>query len=348
MKLKPRDSNTRTGFPARPAGISTTKALLALFLLLALIMVACSPDEEEATQPAGQESTVEESVEDTTEDISADDAQEAQPDSVPAQEVPADGQQFLMVGMIGQTEPLSPEESWQASAHADSYVLSKEGRNDNCARCHSPAEWLPGPDDIPESCLTCKFDVDTPDPVVTEELWAHIACKTCHRMDDDEVEPEFAWLDIAVIEEYIDLDSTTELCRKCHEESDLPDHKPAIAVSEEHGDLTCTECHDVHTTVAYCSSSGCHEDILASAEVPTGHDEDHKNVSCMACHDAGDLQVGPAEDTGIWVTMTTVSSDGQESIVPHSSHSAQTEVACDRCHFVGNPWDLSDSVATEP
>ncbi len=164
-------------------------------------------------------------------------------------------------------------------------------------------------------------------------------------MDGDDVEEEIAWLEIPSIEEYVDMDSTTKLCRKCHEMSDIADHKPAIALSEEHADLLCTECHDAHANTVTCAKSGCHEDVLIGAEPVSGHDEDHSSVSCTACHDAAGLQVGPHEETGIWVTFETLTLDGEENVVPHSSHSVQTEVACDRCHFSANPWGLSEELS---
>jgi hypothetical protein len=265
-------------------------------------------------------------AEDSSEDISADVA-----------ETPS---------WIVAAERLPPEDGWAASAHADSYVVDANGRNDRCARCHSAAEWAPGPEDIPESCLTCKFDVDQPTPLIAEEEWGHISCKICHRMDDDEVEPEFAWLDIAVIDEYIDLDSTTDLCRKCHEMADIADHKPAINLADEHAELECTECHDAHAKTVTCANSDCHEDVLINADAVTGHDEEHASVSCTACHDSAGLEVGPYEDSEMWVTFTSLMLDGEESLVPHSSHSVQTQVECERCHFGANPWGLSEDVAT--
>jgi hypothetical protein len=136
--------------------------------------------------------------------------------------------------------------------------------------------------------------------VIKEEEWEHIPCKVCHQVKKDEVQAEFAWLEIAAIEEYAEVASSTELCLKCH-----------------------GECHEV----------------LAS--IP-GHDEDHQAVSCMACHDADGLPVGPDEQEGIWVTSL------EQAGAPYTSHNVQLEAPCDRCHYPGNPWGLSDSVSTEP
>jgi hypothetical protein len=165
-------------------------------------------------------------------------------------------------------------------------------------------------------------------------------------MDDGEPEPEYAWLDIAVIEEYIDLDSPTELCRKCHETADLSEHKPSVNIADEHAELTCTECHDAHATTVTCVDSGCHEDLFAATEPIAGHDEEHNIVSCAACHDSSGLLVGPKMDSETWVTLISLTLDGEEIEVPHSSHAFQVEAACDRCHFSSNPWGLSEDVSS--
>ena len=165
-------------------------------------------------------------------------------------------------------------------------------------------------------------------------------------MDGDEVEPEYAWLDIAVIDEYIDVDSTTELCRKCHEMADIPDHKSAVSLGEEHTDLTCTDCHDAHARTVTCVNSDCHQDISTNAGGVEGHDVDHNSVTCAACHDAAGLEVGPDEELGLWVTFALLTREGEEKLLKHSSHAYQTQVACDRCHFSGNSWGLSEDVMT--
>jgi hypothetical protein len=148
------------------------------------------------------------------------------------------------------------------------------------------------------------------------------------------VEPGFAWLEIAAIDEYVEVASSTELCVKCHAEVDVPDHQPVLADGPM-ASFLCTDCHDAHDTAASCTSAGCHDDLLAAAAPAPGHDEDHQAVACVACHDASNLEVGPSEDQGIWITL------------PYTSHSIQSEAPCDRCHFANNPWDLAEDVSSD-
>ena len=292
---------------------STSRMLWITILVLALVIVACQP---EGDSPTPGESTAPPAEETDTEPVS-----QGAIESDSAQALPT---------------PLPPEDGWLTSVHADSFVMTEDGVNSTCARCHSPVNWVPTMDDMPESCYVCKFEIDPPPPVIKEEEWEHVPCKVCHQVKKDEVQAEFAWLEIAAIEEYAEVASSTELCLKCHGEVDIPDHRP-IQVSAVHADITCTECHDAHATTATCSNSDCHE-VLAS--IP-GHDEDHQAVSCMACHDADELQVGPDEQEGIWVTSL------EQAGAPYTSHNVQLEAPCDRCHYPDNPWGLSDTVSTE-
>jgi hypothetical protein len=334
MKLYPKKPNPGTLLCLRKGRVAAAAVMLCLCLL---VVVGCQTGDDEPTDVEPQAAEVDSKVEDSSDNVVDDSGGDANGDST---EIKTETEVA-----IPETVPLPPEEGWAMSSHADTYVISAEGKNDTCARCHSPVQWLPGPDDIPESCLACKFDVDVPPPLFSEEEWEHVPCKTCHRTNGDDVGEEIAWLEIPSIEEYIDMDSTTKLCRKCHETTDFPDHKPAIVLSEEHADLLCTECHDPHSNMTTCAKSGCHESVIVGAEPVPGHDEDHTSVSCTACHDAAGLQVGPNEDGDMWVTYASLMLDGEESLLPHSSHAVQTQVTCDRCHFSANPWGLSEDVA---
>ena len=255
---------------------------------------------------------------------------------------------LMALGMVACQSSKSPaaspppalQEIWQGGPHADTFVLTEDGTNSTCARCHAPVNWYPSADDMPESCSTCKFKVEPPPPLIPEEEWDNIHCQVCHRINKQgEVEAEYIWLEIAQIEEYAEVASTTELCQKCHTEVDLPNHEPVV-VDGAHADHACTDCHDAHDASATCTTTECHGDFLdASTPIP-GHDEDHQEVACVACHDASDMQVGPSEDQGVWMTFLSTSPD------PYTSHNIQLEAFCDRCHFPGNPWDLSEAVDT--
>jgi hypothetical protein len=196
-------------------------------------------------------------------------------------------------------------------------------------------------DEIPESCLTCKFTVEPPPPLIPETEWDHIPCMVCHRVDKKGVvEAGYAWLEIAQIEEYADIESADELCEKCHGEVDLPGHQ-AIVVGGVHAGFSCTRCHNAHDPLAGCTTGGCHAD-LEEASI-AGHTEIHHLVNCVACHDASGMEVGPSEQTGQWTTLlpdTEAGLGGPE----FASHDIQLAGSCDRCHFADNPWGLSESV----
>ena len=340
MKSKQEGSVIRVLSTLRGDSFSCVVAIV----LCLLLMVGCQAGDDQPAATESQASSTDVEEKESSDAVAAETGGGTAADTVGDSQ--SDGSETQAA--IPQVVRLSPEEGWAASAHSNSYVIDTNGRNDSCARCHSAAEWLPGPDDIPESCLTCKFDVDVPPPLISEKDWGHISCKVCHRMDGDEAEPEFTWLDIAVIEEYVDLESTTELCRKCHELAEMSDHKPVIELSEEHAELTCTQCHDAHATkMITCATSNCHEEVLTSTEPVAGHDVDHSSVSCWACHDAAGLEVGPEEESQLWVTHIAVPVDGEEILLPHSSHAFQSQVTCERCHFSANPWGLSEEVAGE-
>lgn len=190
---------------------------------------------------------------------------------------------------------------------------------------------------MPESCAACKFEVEPPPPTIAETDWQHIPCNTCHRVKKDEVDPQYAWLSIPPIDEYEDLETTTELCIKCHTAVDVVDHG-GIEVAGAHADYTCTQCHDAHSVAASCATELCHANVTGpSAGIP-GHDADHEAVTCRACHDASGLAVGP-DEAGRWVTLRP------ETSSPFVSHNTVREAPCERCHFPGNTWKLTEEVS---
>ena len=226
---------------------------------------------------------------------------------------------------------------WEASPHAQTYVLDDLGMNSTCARCHAPVEYIPSMDDMPESCASCKFEVDPPPPLIAETAWGNIPCKVCHHIKRGEVEPAYAWLAVPPIDEYEDLATTTELCIKCHTAVDVTDHT-SIDVAGAHVGYTCTQCHDAHSTTASCETGSCHPDVLTRIPPIPGHADIHNAVTCGACHDAEGLAVGPDEE-GNWITFQPASS------IPIISHNIVKESLCERCHFLNNPWNLSEEVS---
>jgi len=235
-----------------------------------------------------------------------------------------------------ETAPGSIQSMWEASPHAHTFVLDEFGTNATCARCHAPINYIPSMTDMPESCATCKFEIDPPPPTIAEADWKNIPCSVCHRIKRGEVDPKYAWLSIPPIDEYEDLASTTDLCLKCHGQIDLAGHEmPDLA--NAHAGYTCTQCHDAHTTTATCASELCHPNVLNQTTPLPGHDEDHDAVTCWACHDAAGLAVGPDEQ-GNWVTFLPGTS------IPYASHNIVKQALCERCHFLNNPWNLSAEV----
>jgi hypothetical protein len=201
-------------------------------------------------------------------------------------------------------------------------------------------------DDMPESCLTCKFEVEPPPPFIPETEWTNVECKVCHKAKKGKVEDQIAWLEIAPIEEYTEVSSVTELCNKCHLGDGIPDHAPVV-VGGAHEGFQCTDCHNAHDTMATCSTSACHGDVLApSASIP-GHDENHTNVECVTCHDVGGMEIDLITDTGVWFTYFIFDSEGEVNAKPFASHDIVLEAPCDRCHYPANPWGLVESVTTD-
>lgn len=239
------------------------------------------------------------------------------------------------------TGPIPPssasiEDLWEASPHAHTYVLTDQMMNSTCARCHAPTDYIPAIDDMPASCAACKFEIEPPPPMIEEAKWRNIPCTVCHRIKKGKVDPKYAWLAIPPIDEYEDVATTTELCTKCHETADVAGHT-SIIVAGAHDGYTCTQCHDAHSTAASCSTGNCHSDVLSPASPIPGHDAAHKAVTCWACHDATGLKVG-LDDQGNWLTFLP------DSLIPAVSHNIVKNAACERCHFSGNPWNLTTDV----
>lgn len=228
--------------------------------------------------------------------------------------------------------PMSDEEIqaiYQENPHASTFIVDETGQNNTCARCHAPVNWTPSMDDIPESCLTCKFEIKDPPSYIAEDQWEHIPCKVCHEEGKKgKMNPEIAWLEIAQIGEYAAVASSTEICMKCHSPIELPEHS-MIQLGSAHADYTCTQCHDPHSAQASCGASGCHDQVLDVSLGIAGHDADHTNIDCFACHDASGLDVGPDPETGVW------------TVLEYKSHQIELAAPCSKCHFEGNSWGLS-------
>ncbi len=224
---------------------------------------------------------------------------------------------------------------WDSGAHADTYV-EKDGENATCTRCHAPVNYVPPASEIPQSCYVCKFEVKPPPPLTAKAEWKSVSCDVCHQVKNNVVDPRVKWLVSLAASEYQDISTSSLLCQKCHQVDVKAPHKP-VAVAGSHADMTCTQCHDAHSTVATCSNAECHKDILVSSSIP-GHDARHQVVACAACHDGSNLKVAPdPKNKDIW---NTLSADG----VAFTSHNLVREALCERCHFPANPWKLLEKV----
>jgi len=316
---------------------------LVLVTLLMITAATACQSADDATAPA--------SVPEAEEEVQAQPDQESQGNSEGEIEKSPDDSAPVTVDI--EPEPADIDGAWQSSPHANAFVVDADGNNNPCARCHAPVDWLPTMDDLPESCFVCKFELDEPPSYITEEAWVSIPCKVCHEVDKKgEVQPEYSWLEIAALEEYASVATPTELCLKCHDVSNVPEHGN-VQVGGAHEGYECTECHNAHDTTASCGTGDCHEDVIDPDTPIAGHDEDHKDVACVACHDASGMEVGPSETLGYWIThapwsyevvISDTETRTESGIVPFTSHNIILDASCERCHFTDNPWDLSENV----
>jgi hypothetical protein len=237
--------------------------------------------------------------------------------------------------------------AWEISAHANTYVVNGAGENSACTQCHAPANYIPPVDEIPQSCFICKFEVTDPPPLTSQDIWENIQCNICHEPDrKGNITAEYSWLEVPILEQYAEVNSSSELCLMCHKQVDIPGHKPQVDLANAHADMVCTDCHNAHDLQASCSTTGCHDDVIGSGNSIEGHDDDHQNVSCNACHQSGGLPFGMAEVDGQWVPLVENKAvDGSSQLVPYDSHDIVKESDCKTCHFSGNPWGLK--VVTE-
>ena len=196
-----------------------------------------------------------------------------------------------------------------------------------------------------------------------------MSCWECHLIDDGVIQDGVYWQQEGDSQPEL-LPSSTELCIKCHSEPNL---EPLAAGDfSVHPEFECSSCHNSHSTAAGCTNSGCHsqirETITANIEPPDPHPKDsdpsgymcggstchqlvknvkespiyhqpaHKSVPCYVCHDSSGLQVDFENET--WVTINQ--EDQNNNPVTVVSHVFDTKVDCQKCHFGGNPWDLSE------
>jgi len=347
-----RDVKRRTRAPnlhGRDSPVWLRLFIITALLLMALMLGACQP--AETATPTEVPPT------------------DVPPTEVPPTEVPPEPTEVPPTPTeVPPTPTPLPDQSmqlaaWEASPHGNTYDLGK-GPNTYCSRCHSPQNWdpesKPGP---PPTCITCKFPTDEEvreSPFmdfVEEEDWVGITCDSCHIVENGVVTEGNAWLN-TLTGEYEAISTPNQLCTKCHLEAPTVDHEVYLGgsahknwagnLTDEHRPDVCTDCHDPHTQQPL-QCEGCHEDPPALHADVTGFVVMYEAVTCMACHDALGLDVGPHPDEemgGIWVTQETTVGRGGPVTAFVLSHSPQKDVACDRCHYEGNPAELTVLTAT--
>ena len=189
---------------------------------------------------------------------------------------------------------LYPKETlaWQAGPHSAVYDLGK-GPNTYCARCHSPQNWDPAAKiDPPPNCVSCKFPnekevrIAEGNPLVLEQDWKGIGCDVCHPMGIESADLNVAWRD-AVTGYSETLITSTELCEKCHHDTDTLHYKVDLG-TQVHVDFACIDCHEPHSTRASCGNTGCHDDVVAIMAI---YNPSHLGISdkavCVKCHTRG-------------------------------------------------------------
>lgn len=247
------------------------------------------------------------------------------------------------------------------------------GPNTWCARCHSPQNWDPEATvGKPPNCFSCKFPADKEvrvadgNDLIPKEEWVGIPCETCHEVDANGIaSAEIAWLN-PITKEHMEVKTPTELCEKCHTTTTNNLFGSAVVhkiyfgsahlnyagfINETTPPQYCTDCHDPHSQEPK-QCVDCHE--IDEATHSKGQYAVMKDsVTCMACHDAAPdwkmqtpseiaWSVGPYGENGQWVSIdATLDGDGVPANTPMTSHAIQGEVVCTRCHFDGNPYELT-------
>ena len=277
------------------------------------------------------------------------------------------GALLLLVLAAGACAPAADQSTFIAAVEGNMHNTYDVGHGPNtwCTRCHSPQNWDPeaiqGP---PPDCFTCKFAheeemrVAPGNPFVPEEDWVGVPCETCHRVDENGiVTPGNAWLN-PITMDYVEVNTSTELCEKCHVTTtgnafgSAVDHKITLGGSAHlnYGGFLgevpppsyCADCHDPHTLEPK-QCVDCHEGVTTSDTHMKGYNDIMLDkLTCMACHDASGLDVGPppGEEGGPWVTQVTSEGRAGPTTEFVLSHSIVHDVACDRCHFEENPFEL--------
>jgi hypothetical protein len=157
---------------------------------------------------------------------------------------------------------------WLGSTHADTYVI-EAGANNECARCHSPLNWVAtDAADLPTTCTSCLLfpsQLSEPDEAVSEGNWYSIECLNCHVIADGSAAALISWVDMTITMPgddpvYAEVSTNAELCEKCH--MDRGTFLYASDLDPDHADAQCTDCHDPHSLETSCGDADCHTEPI--------------------------------------------------------------------------------------
>jgi predicted CXXCH cytochrome family protein len=242
-----------------------------------------------------------------------------------------------------------PFEAESRIASGNPQVAKSEWENIGCETCHRVQNGYVDPEIAWYDRLTGFYETVTDSTAI---------CGRCH-LDNETLNHE---------RKLGDGPHGEFECIRCHDEhsaeADCSDCHPINLTGKPHfidehvdviGNGDCVECHagafqnhDMSIQQAGDDNCmGCHGRLMGQTSIALiqyGHSEQHGNVRCVACHDASGFDVGPVEDTNVWMTHRTTEFMGQTSTAPYQSHNLQLLIECQRCHYQDNLWDLDPEI----
>jgi hypothetical protein len=250
------------------------------------------------------------------------------PSSAPPQPTPTVGH------VATAAELLKAQSEWAHSRHANSFD-DGQGANTTCASCKSPRNWDPtalAAQDQSLDCNACKREPGAPRPAleggmtVSQEDWHNIGCEICHIPVGNSYLTSIAFWNQAT-GKYESVNSTTELCAKCHEGTHGFEVIQEQTASVAHKGWDCTKCHGSHGSPSACTN--CHDPSVGTGAAEHAR---HVGVNCTACHDAGGLSIWQDLDLGSRHYTEYVPVRFAHAETSWTSHDLGKVVDCRRCH----------------
>jgi hypothetical protein len=231
------------------------------------------------------------------------------------------------------------DERWGQGSHAETYVEGQGEENSRCARCHAPGIWKPLQIELPVLWEENGLEGSAESSSIPFEAWTHVGCEVCHPGLKEDITGEIAFLAIAPLGVYQQVDTSTHLCLECHGILQDEEHFSFDFVGV-HAELGCIDCHDEHDGSATCGDPRCHQPFAGECIQIETHDKPHSEVTCGGCHDGSGLAIGWNPDLEQWDTFDGGDPRFEPDSDPIVSHNIVLEVDCDRCHAPGDhPWD---------